>query len=138
MDLKDLNVNALCDTAHEMNLCHPVTGEKLFHEDGKPLLINVLGSESEQFRCCNSIISNRRVAKNVAITDKLSHQYLNTDDEISDIAASITVGWSGIVENGTELVFTKETALQLYRRQKWIAKQVFEFAGNIENFMKRT
>ena len=54
-----------------------------------------------------------------------------------EVMVGLTVGWSGISENGKELKFSHNEAKRIYETYPLIANQVERFAENARNFLKK-
>lgn len=50
--------------------------------------------------------------------------------------AAMVAGWRGLTENGKELPFTDERALEYVSNWPWFREQIEAFGDNRENFMK--
>lgn len=128
MDLADLDLTAAADSGADCHLEHPVTGEPLLTDDGKPLIIRVLGADSREFRQTMSRISMKNVGKKRQTLE-------GAETNAIELLASVTTGWSNIVYNGEPLKFTPENVRKLYRERKWIREQVDVFIADRGNFL---
>jgi hypothetical protein len=60
---------------------------------------------------------------------------LDEAEEMSAEAAAVrTISWSGVVEDGKEVKFSKEEAKRIYMAYEWIRSQVIEQSSNVFNF----
>ena len=130
MDLNDLNLDAQAEAGAEMHLAHPVTDEKLMN-DGKPMTLNLIGTESKQYRAKEHEFQNKRLNK-ISRGKKLNMSV--NDDETCDLLSVCIVGWSGLVMGGEEIEFSQREAVKLLMKFKWIRDQVDEFVGDRTNF----
>lgn len=126
MDLNDINLSEQADAGAELNLEHPVSGEKI---DG--MVITLAGSDSKAFRAKQKEINASRLTK---MLKRKSAGLQHSDDEDCDLLASCTLGWSGIVAGGEKIKFSHAAAKKLYLEHNWIREQVDEFIGNRANF----
>lgn len=136
MDLKQLNTKAACNQEVEFNLLHPATGEPLEAEvpgcdEPQPVLIKIVGGESDQMRD----FERGRDASLSAVFAKN-----RKDRELDNIEKAIaaTVGWSNFVFNGEVLEFNQTNLEKIYKKEgfEWISSQVNGRVGNLELFMK--
>lgn len=60
---------------------------------------------------------------------------LDEAEEMSAEAAVVrTIGWTGVIENGKEVKFSKEEAKRIYSEHSWLREQVLEQSNNVFNF----
>ena len=129
MDFADLDLGSNADRGADMQVRHPVTEEPLFTDDGKPITIHLLGTDSAEFRNGVKDIANRSAKRK-------RPSFNETERNTVELLARITTGWHGIVLNGEPLKFTRENAEMLYRDRPWLREQADEFAGDRANFFK--
>ncbi len=118
---------AAADKGAVLVLRHPVTKDILYGEDGKTTAeIMLLGADSQAYR--DFIRARTRVRIKKADREGSLSQALNFDGnerEDAELYATITQGWSGMEkDDGSELVFSFEAAVELYLTQTWIREQV--------------
>lgn len=121
--------NSVQDTA-ELTILHPVTFEPtdmkitLYTADS-----DVWRKELMRLRRENAKYENRR--------DGVPPE--KRDSDSVNILVAMTVGWTGINENGSPLPFTKENARRVYANPKlrFIREQVDEFIGDRQNFIRK-
>lgn len=109
--------------AHEqgaaVDIAHPVTGEKT------DVKITIRGVDSASFR---KITRDHRKK----LAEKGSEERL---EELScDMLASLTIGWSGITQDGEPVPFTTDAARTLYMKSPGIREQVDKFVVDRRNF----
>lgn len=106
-----------------IKLKHPVTGDEL------DATINVFGKDSSVFQ--NAI--KQRAKAQIARKSKDIDLDANDKDSI-ELLADCTQGWSGIAEGSKELVFSRDAAIVLYTKYKWIREQIDIAIGDRANF----
>lgn len=126
MDLTELNISAAGSS--ELVLRHPATGEDLKDGDN-PVTIVLLGKDSKEYRAAVAKTANSRLRNRKVQTVEQAQQ-----DGI-DLLAAVTVGWSGIAENGEPLECTEKEVKRVYREYAWIREQVDEFVDDRANFL---
>ena len=107
----------------ELTLKHPVTGDEL------DATIKVYGKDSSVFQ--NAI--KQRAKAQIARKSKDIDLDANDKDSI-ELLADCTQGWSGIAEGSKELVFSRDAAIALYTKYKWIREQIDIAIGDRANF----
>jgi hypothetical protein len=107
----------------DVKLKHPVTGVEL------DATINVFGKDSSVFQ--NAI--KQRAKAQIARKSKDIDLDANDKDSI-ELLADCTQGWSGIAEGSKELVFSRDAAITLYTKYKWIREQIDIAIGDRANF----
>lgn len=132
MDLNQINVTAGAETGAFMELEHPVSGDVLMDEKGKPMGIELIGTDSAEYRNKQREIQSRRMTKLM----KGKGSPILSDAETCELLASATRGWSGIVENGKDIKFSKQAAVELFTKHVWIREQVDAFIADRGNFLK--
>ena len=106
-----------------IKLKHPVTGDEL------DATINVFGKDSSVFQ--NAI--KQRAKAQIARKSKDIDLEANDKDSI-ELLADCTQGWSGIAEGSKEIVFSRDAAIALYTKYKWIREQIDIAIGDRANF----
>lgn len=107
----------------DVKLKHPVTGVEL------DATIKVYGKDSSVFQ--NAI--KQRAKAQIARKSKDIDLEANDKDSI-ELLADCTQGWSGIAEGSKELVFSRDAAIALYTKYKWIREQIDIAIGDRANF----
>ena len=130
MDLSSIDLQAAAEQGEKMYLEHPVTGETVKDDDGNPMWIKVLGTDSKAYNRAVSRIASKRTRKGKGqIT--IEQQAENAADLLSELS----VDWYVVIDGDTPK-FSVEAAKQLYIDHKWIRQQVDDFAGDRANFWK--
>lgn len=117
----------------DLVLLHPTKGTPLADEDGKQVVITLLGSDSKEFRAAAHAVANKRLSR------KGRRQQRATAEEVEQAAietlAAITAGWSNLVVDGETLPCNKKNVISVYNRFPWILEQVEEHVHDRENFL---
>lgn len=128
MKITKYNTTDASNVPKKLSLRDPFTGETLVDDDGKTLDVWVYGVQSTFAR--NAMKErDRKYGK----LDKL------TDDQASQSGAeflsAITQGWSDNIEDDSgKIAFSRQAAIDLYKAQDWIARQVSTFAMDLSNY----
>jgi hypothetical protein len=132
MDLSKINISQSAELGASMSLEHPVTGDALVDESGKPITIELMGMDSPEYRNKQREIQSRRMSKLM----KGKGSPMLSDAEACELLASATKGWAGIVEEGKTVKFSTKAAFDLYMSHFWIREQVDVFIADRANFFK--
>ena len=117
MDLESIDTS-LCETGADM-IVKDIDG------NDTDAIITLLGSESTV---------GRKLMLEFMRTIKEGKQ---EDGDSDKILAELTVGWKNIKQNERNINFSKERALQFYKKYPIIKKQVDIFVSNQKNFLKK-
>ena len=123
-DLAKLDTAKVAEEGAELRVAHPTTGEDL------GITITLIGTDSKTFR---DISKSRATA-----TLKKKTREIDLDQNESDavdLLAKCTKGWNGITENGKEVVFSYDNAVQLYTKYLWLREQIDRFMADRSNFL---
>ena len=123
-DLAKLDTAKVAEEGAELRVAHPTTGEDL------GITITLIGTDSKTFRD----ISKSRATASL----KKKTREIDLDQNESDaveLLAKCTKGWSGITENGKEIVFSHDNAVQLYTKYLWLREQIDRFMADRSNFL---
>lgn len=132
MDLSKFNVSVMAEKGADLLLEHPATGEPI-EENGEPVIITLLGTDSKAYREKNRDFQRERIAQ-MARNRKKTIDYTVSDEDACELLAACTKGWSGIERDGKPLEFSNEAAFDLYMEYGWIREQVDLFIGDRANF----
>lgn len=132
MDLSSLDTRKAAGDGAKYQLRHPVEDTPITTDDGKPVTITVIGTDSEAFRRAAQAQANSRLKHGQR--SRVTAETVESD--ATDLLVACTTGWSGIVVDGKELDFSAENARALYDRFPWIREQVSAFAAERANFLK--
>lgn len=133
MDLLSEAITAPVNEGAVMQVKHPTTGEVLM-DNGEPVTIKLLGTDSDAFQRVNNQAINRRL--------KTPRSIMPTAEEQQAIATEMlvacTLEWKGIGDaEGKPLLFTQANCKMLYTKARWLREQVDTFIGDRSNFMKQ-
>ena len=123
-DLAKLDTAKVAEEGAELRVAHPTTGEDL------GITITLIGTDSKTFRD----ISKSRATASL----KKKTREIDLDQNESDaveLLAKCTKGWTGITENGKEVVFSFDNAVQLYTKYLWLREQIDRFMADRSNFL---
>ena len=119
MDIANLDLRKNAEAGLDLVINHPLTG------DETDIIISVVGSDSRQYRQAYAEEIRR------AYTEKPSH-----DESDARVYSQCITGWSGIEENGKEVEFSPEAALNIFSKYQWICDQVGLAVDARANFTK--
>ena len=123
-DLAKLDTAKVAEEGAELHVAHPTTGEDL------GITITLIGTDSKTFRD----ISKSRATASL----KKKTREIDLDQNESDaveLLAKCTKGWAGITENGKEVAFSHDNAVQLYTKYLWLREQIDRFMADRSNFL---
>ena len=123
-DLAKLDTAKVAEEGAELRVAHPTTGEDL------GITITLIGTDSKTFR---DISKSRATASLKKKTREIDLDQ-NESDAV-DLLAKCTKGWAGITENGKEVVFSYDNAVQLYTKYLWLREQIDRFMADRSNFL---
>ncbi len=125
-DLASLDSAAKAEDGAELEVLHPISGEKL------GIAIRLAGTDSAVHRKATTAIASRR-------TKGGFRRNINLDDlqaESIEILARCTLSWSGVVLDGKDGPPSKEAAAALYTRFPWLREQVETFISDRANYLQ--
>ena len=123
-DLAKLDTAKVAEEGADLRVAHPTTGEDL------GITITLIGTDSKTFR---DISKSRATASLKKKTREIDLDQ-NESDAV-DLLAKCTKGWSGITENGKEVAFSYDNAVQLYTKYLWLREQIDRFMADRSNFL---
>ena len=123
-DLAKLDTAKVAEEGAELRVAHPTTGEDL------GITITLIGTDSKTFR---DISKSRATASLKKKTREIDLDQ-NEQDSI-ELLARCTKGWSGITENGKDIPFNHENAVELYTKYVWLREQIDRFMADRSNFL---
>ncbi len=133
MDLTELSAEAEIGAVLELNT---KTGEPATQKDGSPVTITLLGTDSKKWRKAEDAVGDRRLK---AASPRHGAAAKSMEEQRNDVAfllASVTVSWSGLQNDGTDLECNLENAKKLYLAHPFIREQVDSFLAERRNFLK--
>jgi hypothetical protein len=127
-DLSALDSATLANEGVEIVIVNPRTREKT------DIKIRVLGADSEEFR--TQAARMRRISE-MRARSKVAAAVAEDDDDqqLAQLLATCTVGWTGMAEQGELVPFSKAKAIEVYHRFPVIRRQVFEAMMEESNFL---
>ena len=123
-DLAKLDTAKVAEEGAELRVAHPTTGEDL------GITITLIGTDSKTFR---DISKSRATASLKKKTREIDLD--QNESEAVELLAKCTKGWTGITENGKEIVFSHDNAVQLYTKYLWLREQIDRFMADRSNFL---
>ena len=123
-DLAKLDTAKVAEEGAELRVAHPTTGEDL------GIKITLIGTDSKTFRDISKIRATMALKKKTREIDLDQ----NEQDSI-ELLARCTKGWSGITENGKDIQFNHENAVELYTKYLWLREQIDRFMADRSNFL---
>ena len=135
LDLNKLNVSEAAESGFKLNLVHPVTRQPI---DGA--FITIRGDDSKTVqKWIRGVISRKQTEELMAKKRGREVEPMSlaeAEDQANESAAKRVIGWEGIANGKTELVFTEENAKALFAEHNWIRDQVLEASRDLGNFVK--
>ena len=123
-DLATLDTAKVAEEGAELRVAHPTTGEDL------GITITLIGTDSKTFRDISKIRATMALKKKTREIDLDQ----NEQDSI-ELLARCTKCWSGITENGKDIPFNHENAVELYTKYLWLREQIDRFMADRSNFL---
>ena len=123
-DLATLDTSKVAEEGAELRVAHPTTGEDL------GITVTLIGTDSKTFRD----ISKSRATASLKKKSREIDLDQNEQDSI-ELLARCTKGWSGITENGKDIPFGHENAVELYTKYLWLREQIDRFMADRSNFL---
>ena len=123
-DLAKLDTAKVAEEGAELRVAHPTTGEDL------GITITMIGTDSKTFR---DISKSRATASLKKKTREIDLD--QNESEAVELLAKCTKGWSGITENGKEVAFSYDNAVDIYTKYIWLREQIDRFMADRSNFL---
>lgn len=136
-DFSSLDTKTPMEKAARMTVVDPKTQTPIILEDGQPLYIELLGSDSEAVRSQEHAIQDDRMEKN----RRTGRGYLTSrevDAEQNEILVVATRGWNIPSLDGNPFPYSPENARRLWNDPRFqrVAQQARIFMGTLSNFVK--
>jgi hypothetical protein len=133
MDLSNLKPKVDTST---LELKHPVTGEVIADDSGKPFTVDVLLRHTKEYRDLGYEMADKRAAR--LAKAKKADTIEKTADTMSDIDDMIARSIKGyyLIENGVAVEYSVANTKRLLEDYPWIREQVLEEQQAYETFMK--
>lgn len=125
MDMSKLCTAEAHENGAELTILDPIDYTKT------DFIITLKGLDSRSFRFKNKA----NIRKGIALLqdgEKPSNEDL--DDLDIETMAECTIGWTGLYDGETEIVFSKEKAIEIYKAAPAVREQVERFVKDRENF----
>jgi hypothetical protein len=128
MKISRFNTRDASNVPQKLSLVDPFTGETIIDEKERTLDFYIYGIQSDVAR--NAMKArDRKYGKGKNLTDDQSTQ------SGAEFLAALTQGWSDNIEDDDgPIPYSKETAIELYKNEDWIARQVSDFSMNLTNY----
>lgn len=127
MDLSSINLEQSADKGAFLHLEHPVTGEKLYTEDEKPIGFDVVGTDSSRYRRKISELANRKMGK------RQKHVTLEkAEQEGAELLSACIIKCHNVTIDGEQI--KPESVEHVLLKHRWIHEQVDDFVGDRRNF----
>lgn len=133
-DLAALETSTLSEQGVPMELIHPKTRMRILREDGEPVTITLLGSNSNAFRDAQRIITDRRTKRAARAIQPTQEDF--RADELQ-VVVSCTTNWTFDQLDGKPFPYSQENARKLWSdlRFDWIFRQAVMFIMDEGNFL---
>ena len=133
MDLADLTPKK---EPHFVHLHHPVTEEPLLTDDGEPIGVYVVGTDSDEYAERERWLIDRRIKAAEAKAMGKKPQDFDFRNEGLETLVSCVKGWKNIILDGEEFAFSAENARKLLLRLRWVRDVLDREMANRANFIK--
>jgi hypothetical protein len=129
MDLSQFDTSKTSEKGVELVIINPATLEET------DIKIRLAGTDSSYYRNQIKARAEQQLSKGQkkATTVDLD----KSEREGCELLAACTLGWSGIEENGKAIDFSRDAAVDVYMRHKWLREQVDRFVGDRANFFPK-
>jgi hypothetical protein len=135
MDLATLDSVEKADDGATLEIRSPIDGAVLTDEATKePVTVTVLGVDSKEYRRQTHRAANRRL-KQGSRSGRIKITAEELEAEAIDLLVSVTMGWTHVEVDGTELECTPQNVRLVYDRFPWLREQVDEFVLDRTNFL---
>ena len=131
LDLKVKNLSETSEVGFEHELQYPGTNERT------GAFVKVRGAESKIARAYarkkyTEYRQKEVMAKRKGRDEEMSLE--DAEDMAVETAVTRIISWKGIVEDGVEVVFSKENAERVLRENSWLRSQIMEESEQLLNF----
>jgi len=131
-DLK--NLNTATSNSASCPLMHPVHGTPLVNEDGSAWTIDLVSSDSPEYKKAQQTVINRQLKEaSRKMQLKATAEQVNQDQ--LTILVACTKGWSGLILDGKPLPFSTADCRKVYEEHPWIREQANSFINDRANFL---
>lgn len=123
MDISQFDTSTLAESGVEYVVLNPMDDRQT------DITMTLAGTDSSFYR--NAISAQARKSSDRK-REKIDLE--EAEQNTCEILAACTLGWSGLLEGGKELKYSKQNAIDLYKKHKWLRQQVDRFIGDRANF----
>lgn len=132
MDLSDLKPKSDTVVVH---LKHPITGDPITHDNGKPMTIKVYGAHAKEYKSVQNDIADNRLQTSFKDGERNKTLSLNELRESAlELASRTVVSWD-ITMDGKKPKLSQESALKLFEDFDWILEQTQQAVNDFEAFL---
>lgn len=136
-DLDVVDTVTLANSGVDMPL-KTLTGVPIKNKLGKPVVIRLVGTDSEVYR---TLMRSRMIegVNNRDATALTEEMVVKTQEQALDTVVACTLGWSGVLDrDGTEVKFSADAARVLYKQYPAIRDQADQFIADRRNFLPKS
>lgn len=126
-DISALDVTSHSEEGTTVEIVNPKSGDKT------GIVISVKGAFSARFQ---EMIARQKKREAMRQKNAVARAVAEDEDDTSQVLSEVTTGWTGMVENGKDVPFTKAEALRIYERYPVIRGQVLSAVLDVANFIK--
>jgi len=135
MDLEKFDFTAHASNGADMHVVHPITEEPMYH-DGKPVIITLIGSDAAVLRDEMKRRARLQMRKAKDPNKREDVDFDEVEKTSAEIIALATQSWYGLTQDGEEIPFSREKAIELYMKYPWLRQQCDTFVAERSNFYK--
>jgi len=129
-DLSALNTTTLSNKGFEVRIFNPKTQKET------DIVITVLGQDSDLFKHVQRKQQARSLNAALKTGPRREERMVDAaEDNVSEMLAATTVGWTGALRDGVEFPFSHANALWLYENMPVVRDQVLEAQRDRANFL---
>lgn len=127
-DFAQLQTADASENGRPLVIYHPLTGEKMVHEDGTEVTFFLKGTDSFAYRRVTADLQRKQVVLGENVTDADRH------DLEAEAFANLVVSWKGVVFDGKDLTYSFENAKKILSKSPWLRRQLEAFIVDRANF----
>jgi len=130
MDLSALNTTTLSNKGFDVHIFNPKT------QKDTGITITVLGQDSDEYKKVQRAQAARSLHAALNTGPKREQKMVDAaEDNVAEMLAATTAGWTGCNLNGKEFPFNRANALHLYENYPLVRDQVLEAQRDRANFL---
>jgi len=130
IDLSALDTTALSNKGFDVHIFNPKT------QKDTGIVITVLGQDSDAYKKVQRAQAARSLHAALNTGPKREQKMVDAaEDNVAEMLAASTAGWTGLKLNGKEYVFNRDNALNLYENYPLVRDQVLEAQRDRANFL---